>query len=231
MKMLQSIALSLLMGMGIAAHAVDQDVQVDILMSKIINAQKEGRAADALPSMAKLESMEPTLRTPLPESFHYLYITALDETGDHSNALRRANLYVEKFGKRGKNYSKVVDIIGRLEDVVAGETKEANDRAEADRARLKDEQEGRSPYCKQVANKIHNLNEEEKTRGSREVFKRVNNSGVDPTRGEIARWGIGKEYNNYTGGYHWTCCEGGAWREELNSAEGQYSANHCTVSY
>jgi hypothetical protein len=106
---------------AVAAHAVDQDVQVDILMSKIINAQKEGRAADALPSMAKLESMEPTLKAPLSEGFHFLYITTLDESGDHANALRRANVYLEKFGKGGKNYAKVVDIIGRLEDIVAEE--------------------------------------------------------------------------------------------------------------
>lgn len=116
MKMLQSVLFSVLFGVMLSAYAEDQSVQVDILMAKIIRAQKEGRAADALPSMAKLESMEPSLSQPLPEGFHFLYITTLDEAGDQANALRRAHIYIEKFGKRGKNYGKVIDIIGRLEE-------------------------------------------------------------------------------------------------------------------
>jgi hypothetical protein len=128
MKQLQALIFSLLMGVAVAAQALDQDVQVDLLMSKIITADKEGRAADALPSFAKLESMEPTLKKPLSEGFHYLYITALDNAGDHVNALRRANIYMEKFGNRGKNYPKVVEIMSRLQDQVASEEKEAAER-------------------------------------------------------------------------------------------------------
>jgi flagellin-specific chaperone FliS len=125
---------------AVSAHAVDQDVQVDILMSKIINAQKEGRAADALPSMAKLESMETTLKAPLPESFHFLYITALDESDDHANALRRANIYMEKFGKKGKNYAKVVDIIGRLEEEADKDAKAEAEKEIADAKANKEEE-------------------------------------------------------------------------------------------
>jgi hypothetical protein len=131
MKQLQVLFFSMMMGVAFVSHALDQDVQVDLLMAKIINAQKESRAADALPSMAKLESMEPTLKAPLPESFHFLYITTLDETGDHANALRRVNIYIEKFGRGGKNYAKVIDIMSRLEE-------EADKNAKADIAKCED---------------------------------------------------------------------------------------------
>jgi hypothetical protein len=141
MKQIQVLLFLMMMGVALVSHALDQDVQVDLLMAKIINAQKESRAADALPTMAKLESMEPTLKTPLPEGFHFLYITTLDESGDYANALRRVNIYMDKYGKRGKNYSKVIDIMSRLEDIVAQENKVANDRDEAQKERLKAQKE------------------------------------------------------------------------------------------
>jgi hypothetical protein len=155
---------------AVAAHAVDQDVQVDILMSKIINAQKEGRAADALPSMAKLESMEPTLKAPLSEGFHFLYITTLDETGDHANALRRANVYIEKFGMGGKNYAKVVDIIGRLEE-------EADKVAQAESARIAAEKvenerkcmESKIRYCRTLQAGLDAWNVDRDNRRSHEL--------------------------------------------------------------
>jgi hypothetical protein len=140
---MQIVFLSLLMLVTIKAYAVDQSVQVDILMSKIINAEKEGRAADALPSMAKLESLEPNLSEPLPEEFHYLYITTLDKAGDHANALRRANIYVEKFGRQGKHYAKVVDIIGRLEE-------EADKNSQAESARIAAEEIEHERKCDEL---------------------------------------------------------------------------------
>jgi hypothetical protein len=143
MKQLQVLLFTLTMFVGSTAHALDQDVQVDLLMAKIINAEKEGRAADALPSMAKLESMEPTLSEPLPEEFHYLYITTLDKAGDHANSLRRANIYIEKFGRRGKNYSKVIDIMSRLEE-------EADKNAKADKARIEAEALALKSKCKEI---------------------------------------------------------------------------------
>jgi hypothetical protein len=94
--------------------------------------------------MAKLESMEPTLKAPLSEGFHFLYITTLDETDDHANALRRANVYIEKFGKAGKNYVKVVDIIGRLEE-------ETDKKAKADAARQAKEERELDAQCKSIS--------------------------------------------------------------------------------
>lgn len=164
MKLLQSILFSMLLGAAVTAHAVDQEVQIDILMAKIINAQKEGRAADALPAMAKIESMESALSKPLPEGFHFLYVNTLDEAGDHANALRRANIYMEKFGKRGKNYAKVVDIMSRIEDAAdknakaAAERKLAEENAEKERvARKRREGEGHCARASAIHYEINRL--------------------------------------------------------------------------
>jgi hypothetical protein len=230
---------------AVAAHAVDQDVQVDILMSKIINAQKEGRAADALPSMAKLESMEPTLKAPLSEGFHFLYITTLDETGDHANALRRANVYIEKFGKKGRNYAKVVDMIGRLEDVVAQENKVANERAEAEKAkaeaervRLQEVREGRSPQCKELGMKLEELEHEYKRVQDRwdssdQVQRHVKFCSNANLR---SRFGFeskanGDAYNYGNGNFStgtYSCQWGdGTWDEEKKEIKREYSDNNC----
>lgn len=62
MKQFQVVCLLLMMGVTVNSHALDQEVQVDLLVAKIMKADKEGRAADVLPATAKLESMEPSLR-------------------------------------------------------------------------------------------------------------------------------------------------------------------------
>jgi len=123
MKLLRSILFSMLMGIAVAAHAMDQDVQVDLLMAKITNALKQNRVADALPAFAQLESMEPTLQNPLSEGFHFLYIDTLDKSGNHAKALSRANIYMDKFGKQGKYYDKVIEIMSRLQDQVEEESR------------------------------------------------------------------------------------------------------------
>lgn len=131
MKQLQAVLFLMMIGVAFASQALDQDVQVDLLVAKIIKADKEGRAADVLPAAAKLESMEPSLSKPLPESFHYIFIDNLDKAGDHANALRRANIYMEKFGKRGKHYSMVLEIMSRLEEEADKNAKAAEAKAKA----------------------------------------------------------------------------------------------------
>ncbi len=238
MKLLQSVIFSLLVGLALTANAVDQSVQVDILMSKIINAQKEGRAAEALPSMAKLESMEPTLKAPLPEGFHFLYITTLDEAGDHANALRRANIYIEKFGKRGKNYAKVIDIIGRLEDVVAQENKVANERAEAERAAQKEVEEGRSPHCKELGARLKELEDEYKRVQDRwDSSDQVQRHAKFCLNANLrSRFGFeskanGDAYNYGNGNFStgtYSCQWGdGTWDEEKKETKREYSDNDC----
>lgn len=139
MKLLQSLLCLLLMGMAVTAYAVDQDVQVDLLMAKITSALKADRAAEALPSFAQLESMEPSLKTPLPESFYFYYIDTLDKAGDKEKALgsdhnqaflndklnanSRAEAYLEKHGKKGKYYSQVIEIKSRLGEELRNDLK------------------------------------------------------------------------------------------------------------
>lgn len=116
MKLLQSILISLLMAVTTASHAVSQDVQVDLLMTKIATALKENRAADALPTLQQLESMAPVLKKPLPETYHYYYVDALDRMGDKDKALSRAAAYLNTYGQKEKHYSQVIEIMGRLQD-------------------------------------------------------------------------------------------------------------------
>jgi len=138
MKLLRSILFSMLMGIAVAAHAMDQDVQVDLLMAKITNALKQNRVADALPAFAQLESMEPTLQNPLSEGFHFLYIDTLDKSGNHAKALSRANIYMDKFGKQGKYYDKVIEIMSRLQDQVDQETKVAVENKAIEKKKIED---------------------------------------------------------------------------------------------
>jgi len=161
MKMLRDLLFLMLMGIAITSQAMDQDVQVDLLMAKITNALKQNRVADALPAFAQLESMEPTLQNPLSEGFHFLYIDTLDKSGNHAKALSRANIYMDKFGKQGKYYDKVIEIMSRLQDQVEEEKKVEAKRTEAERLRIKDIQEGRSPYCYELSSKLIKLSREE----------------------------------------------------------------------
>lgn len=107
-----------------SAQALNQEAQVDILMSKSVRALKENRSADALASMEQLMSMEASLSKPLPEGFQFLYIETLDKSGNSAQALARANAYIDKYGTKSKNYGKVIEIIGRLEEKTEKEAKE-----------------------------------------------------------------------------------------------------------
>jgi hypothetical protein len=115
MKLLQILLFSILMGLAVTAHAVNQDVQVDLLMSKITSSLKANQAVDALPYFSELEGIESSLTKPLPESFHFYYIDALDKSGDKVKAISRADIYLNKYGKNGKYYGQVIEIMGRLQ--------------------------------------------------------------------------------------------------------------------
>lgn len=128
MKLLQSMLFSLLMGIAIMAHAVSDEVKVDLLMVKLTSTLKAEKWADALPFFAELESMEPSLQKPLPEGFHYNYIDTLDKTGDKAKALSRADIYLNKYGKSGKYYGQVIEIMGRLQMQVEKDGKDAAER-------------------------------------------------------------------------------------------------------
>lgn len=165
MKLLQSILFSLLMGVAILAHAVSDEVRVDLLMSRITSALKAEKYADALPLFAELEGMEPSLQTPLPESFHFYYIDTLDKTGNIIKAHSRTEAYLNKYGKNGKYYGQVIEIMSRLQvqvDIEQEKLKKAaqqaalaaqrkaeqqRQQAEADQAnkKLKDEWENKEP--------------------------------------------------------------------------------------
>ena len=120
---LQSILFTLLLSFSVTSQALDQGVQVDLLMNKITSSLKAGKAAEALPAFAQLESMESSLAKPLPESFNYFYIETLDKTGDALKAYSRAEAYMSKYGKKGGHYAEVIEIMSRLQESVEGERK------------------------------------------------------------------------------------------------------------
>jgi hypothetical protein len=115
MKLLRKILFVFLISMAATAVAADKDVQVDLLMAKITASLKANKATDALPYFAELESMEPTLAKPLPQSFHYYYIDALSKSGNNDKALSRAEIYLNKFGKKGKYYDKVIESMAPIQ--------------------------------------------------------------------------------------------------------------------
>jgi len=131
MKILVGILFLLLVSMAVSAHALSQEVQIDLLLNKITASLKADKPSDALPYFGELERMEPSLPKPLPESFYFYYIEALEKTGDRTKALIRADSYLNRYGKKGKNYDKVIEIMSRLQIQADKEAKEKAAEAEA----------------------------------------------------------------------------------------------------
>lgn len=120
MRILRKILPVLLLAVTCAAHAVDKDVQIDLLMAKIVALVEAQRPAEALPYFAQIEG----LGVPLSENLQFLYIDTLDRAGEKGNALKQANTYVEKYGRKGKNYGPVIEIMSRLQIQADKESRE-----------------------------------------------------------------------------------------------------------
>lgn len=146
MKLLMGILICLCMSIetGAVAAPLDKSVQVDVVMSKITTLLQANKEAEALPYFQQLEAMD----TPLPESFYFYYIDALDKSGDANNALSRAEAYLSRYGKKGKYYGKVVAIMSRLSIQADKEAKEKA--AESDR-RAKQYAEEKKRYDENMA--------------------------------------------------------------------------------
>lgn len=89
---------------------MDKSIVRDIVMKKITDAIKSGEYSKALPEFTFLE----TQSDKLPESFYYYYTESLEKTGKKAEAREHANDYLKRYGKGGKYYSKVIEIISRL---------------------------------------------------------------------------------------------------------------------
>jgi hypothetical protein len=128
MKQLQSLIFLMLMYIAVGAHALDQEMQVDLLMAKINSALNAGKPAEALPFYAQLDNMGPSLKNPLKESFYFSYINTLDKAGDRANAVSRSDAYLSKYGKKAAHYDQVIEIMSRQE---IGMDKDSKARAQA----------------------------------------------------------------------------------------------------
>ena len=88
-------------------EGMPSDVVRDLVMRKIIDAIKSSDYDSALPYFVYLEKHE----SALPESFYYHYM----ETTAHLKQVEKTRTlglaYVKKFGRTGKYYSKVLDLI------------------------------------------------------------------------------------------------------------------------
>lgn len=112
MKSYKRIVLGLCLCIAASAWAepLNKEVQVDILMGKITSLLQANKEADALPYFAELE----TMGTQLPESFYFYYIEALQKSGSKEKTLSRAEDYLNRYGKAGKYYGKVIPIVSSL---------------------------------------------------------------------------------------------------------------------
>ncbi|PWF49177.1 hypothetical protein [Massilia glaciei] len=89
---------------------MDRSIVLELLMTKITNAIKENKHEEALPHFVRLEK----LGTPLPESFYYYYIQALAGANQKLDAKTRATNYLTTYGKKGKYYAKVIELLAQL---------------------------------------------------------------------------------------------------------------------
>lgn len=113
-----------------ASHALEKDIEVDILVTRITGLMKEGKNVEALTLFEKLEGMN----VKVPESFDFYYIDTLDKAGKASKALERSEIYLKKYGKKGKYYGQVIEIVGRRSAEVEKERKAADAKSKADQA-------------------------------------------------------------------------------------------------
>lgn len=103
------------------AFALSPRVQADLLMSRITAAVKADNYIGALPDFAELESLAPSLSKPLPEAYYYYYVEALDKAGKSAEALHRSEIYIDRFGEKGRYYYKVIPIMSRAQLTVREE--------------------------------------------------------------------------------------------------------------
>lgn len=89
---------------------MDQEIAVDIVMKKIVEALKESNYAAALPNFEYLLKMN----REFPESFYYYHIETLAGIGDKQKVREKSTSYLKKYGKNGKYYKKVIEIMARL---------------------------------------------------------------------------------------------------------------------
>lgn len=89
---------------------LDKSVVIDIVMKKITDGLKEGKLAATLPHFAYLE----TLGVALPESFNFYHTDTLAKVGKKDEARAHANAYLKTYGKKGKYYAQIIEIMSRL---------------------------------------------------------------------------------------------------------------------
>lgn len=105
--------------------ALDRDIEIDIIAKRLTTLLMAGNSAEALPLFEKLEAMKAVL----PESFDYYYVDTLDKSGNAARAYERGQAYLEKYGKKGRYYDRVVEIYSRLSGPIERQR-------EAEKARL-----------------------------------------------------------------------------------------------
>jgi hypothetical protein len=100
-------AISLLLFLT-SVMAANEDAQIDITMAKITNLFKAGKESETLPYFAQIEAMN----TVKPERFYYYYVVAESKAGDFHSGNEKGELYLRKFGKSGRYYAEVIQMMG-----------------------------------------------------------------------------------------------------------------------
>ena len=89
---------------------LNREAVVDIFMGKIVNSIKAGDYAAALPHFDRLLKYGGDF----PESFYYYHIEALAKSGKKLLAQEKSTAYLKKYGKSGKYYDKVIEVMTHL---------------------------------------------------------------------------------------------------------------------
>lgn len=89
---------------------MDKSMVEEIVMKKITIALKANDYAKALPEFEYLERNGSNL----PESFYYYHTDTLEKSGKKEEARTHATDYLKKYGKKGKYYAQVIEIMARL---------------------------------------------------------------------------------------------------------------------
>lgn len=88
---------------------LSREALTNLLMTRIAAALKTNDYRAALPWFRRLEERGKNL----PQGFYYSHIAALSDAGEHSAARVRMHAYLKKYGKRGKYYAQVLELMSK----------------------------------------------------------------------------------------------------------------------
>ncbi len=135
-----------------ATAELPKEVQFDLLKTHMVGAVKAENHAKVLEVIGKLRVLD----MKLPASIHYYEAKSLAALGKDKAALKAAEAYIIQAGRKGKHYTKVLELMVAVEEQAAATAKKKREEAALkkaeDEARIaREEAEKREAEARRIA--------------------------------------------------------------------------------